>query len=234
MRAPRRCSAAAPSRSAPPASARRRRRGITLGDGSNVNAFQEKLIYQFGTALPAGLVVSNAAGTLTSGQTVAVGATLSTATAGDFTGTAVGLGATGVVFTSTGVCTSGLTDTTLVAPALTVNGEVFATATAHLSANAVNFGVVHTGQVVNLATIGVTNTAAGALTDLLTAGSTSEIGSYTGVVTESLGGGLAADASGTVTFGLGTGSTGVQSGTVDLPFFSHDAALADLALTIAP
>jgi hypothetical protein len=94
--------------------------------------------------------------------------------------------------------------------------------------------VVHVGQVVNAATLNVSNTASGALTDLLTAGTVSETGSYSGGVTESLGGGLAAGAGGSVSFALATGSAGVQSGTVDLGFLSHDAVLANLALAAVP
>jgi hypothetical protein len=206
---------------------------VTLADGTTATQYQESLVYQLGTA-PAALSVGNAAGTLVAGGTVAIGVTLSAATAGDFTGTQLGSGGAGASFVSAGAGTSGLADTPLTAPTLTVNGQVFATAIAQVGSTNVNFGIVHVGDVVNAVTIGVTNGASGALTDLLTPGTTSEAGSYTGAVTEAFGGGVAGGASGTVSFGLSTASAGVQTGTVNLNFFSHDSVLTDLALAALP
>ena len=193
---------------------------VTLRDGSTANAYQESLVYAFNGGTP---------GTIIAGQTISVDITLGTGTSGNFNGSSIT-----TAFTSTGVGTSGLADTTLTAPTLTVNGEVFAAAVASLSTKIVNFGVVHVGQVVAAVADGVTNTASGALTELLTAGSNSRTGSYTGTVTDQLGSGLAAAASGSVTFGLTTTSSGVQSGTVDLGFHSHDSVLTDLALAAIP
>ena len=200
---------------------------FSLADGTTASAYQEALIYQFGTI--AHFPLTNAAGTIASGGTAGIGVSLATTTAGNFTGSSVV-----AALTSTGAGTSGLANTALPGQTLTLSGEVFAAATAALSASTVNFGVVHTGQVVSLVTIGVTNTATGALTDLLTAGTSSETGSYAGTVAEALGSGLAAAASGSVTFGLATASAGVQSGTVALGFISHDATLTDLALAALP
>ena len=203
-------------------------RSLTLGDGSSVNAFQESLVYSVGPVVGPGsasVSFSNASGTITSGGSVMVGATLATSTAGAFTGSSSSL-----ALTSTGVGTSGLADTALTAQALALTGKVYADAVANFSASSVNFGVVHVGDTVSQ-NLALTNGAIGALTDVLTGGTDTLGGTYTGPVGFALGaGGLAAGASGTVSFGLNTTLSGAVSGNAVFGFTSHDADLADLGL----
>jgi hypothetical protein len=197
---------------------------LTLGDGSSVNAFQESLVYNVGPG-PASVSFSNGSGTIASGGSVTVGATLATTTAGDFTGSSASLG-----LISTGVGTSGLVDTALIAQPLILNGKVYADAVANFAANSVNFGVVHVGTAVSQNLL-LTNGASGALTDNLTGGTDTLSGTYTGPVGFALGaGGLAAGASGTVSFGLNTAASGVVSGNAVFGFTSHDADLVDLGI----
>jgi hypothetical protein len=197
---------------------------LTLGDGSSVNAFQESLVYSVGPG-PSSVSFTNGSGTIASGGSVTVGATLATSTAGDFTGSSASL-----ALTSTGVGTSGLTDTPLTAQALTLNGKVYADAVANFSASSVNFGVVHVGDTVSQ-NLALTNAASGALTDSLTGGTDTLGGTYTGPVGFALGaGGLAAGSSGTVSFGLNTALSGAVSGNAVFGFTSHDADLADLGI----
>ena len=197
---------------------------LTLGDGSNVNAFQESLVYSVAPG-PASVSFSNGSGTIASGGSVTIGATLATSTAGDFTGSNASL-----ALTSTGVGTSGLADTALTAQALTLSGKVYADAVANFSASSVNFGVVHVGDTVSQ-NLALTNAASGALTDGLTGGTDTLGGTYTGPVGFVLGaGGLATETSGTVSFGLNTVLSGAVSGNVMFGFTSHDADLADLGI----
>ncbi len=200
---------------------------LTLGDGTVANAYQERLVYSAGAA-PSEFSISNGSGTIASGSSVTVGATLATATAGDFTGSTISVG-----LTSTGVGTSGLTDTPLTAETVTLNGKIYAAAVTGLSATSVNFGVVHVGDGVSHVvsqSLSVTNAATGALTDILAGGTDTLGGNYTGPVGFSIGAGLTAGASGTVSFGLSTAASGVVSGSAVLGFTSHDANLADLAM----
>jgi len=203
-------------------------RPLTLGDGSSVNAFQESLVYSVGPVVGPGsasVSFSNGSGTIASGGSVMVGATLATSTAGDFTGSSAGL-----ALTSTGVGTSGLADTMLTAQALALSGKVYADAVANFSAGSVNFGVVHVGDTVSQ-NLAVTNAAIGALTDNLTGGTDTLGGTYAGPIGFALGaGGLVAGASGTVSFGLNTALSGAVSGNAVFGFTSHDADLADLGL----
>ena len=200
---------------------------MTLRDGTVANAFQERLVYSAGAA-PSAFSISNGSGTIASGGSVTVGATLATGIAGDFTGSTISVG-----LTSTGVGTSGLSDTPLTAETITLNGKVYAAAVTSLSASSVNFGVVHVGDGVSKVltqNLSVTNVASGALTDILTGGTDTLGGNYAGPVGFSLGAGLAAGASGTISFGLSTAASGVVSGNAVLGFTSHDANLADLAI----
>ena len=192
---------------------------FTLSDGIAASVYWESLIYKFGSSLP---------GTIIAGQTIGIGVTLTTETSGNFNGSSIS-----TAFTSTGAGTSGLANTVLTSNALTVNGEVFAASIASLSATSVNFGVVHVGDGVGdvvSQSLSVTNVASGALTDSLTGGTDTLGGNYTGPVGFSLGGGLAAGASGTVSFGLSTAASGVVSGNAALGFTSHDADLTDLGI----
>ncbi|MCX7384160.1 MAG: choice-of-anchor D domain-containing protein, partial [Alphaproteobacteria bacterium] len=155
--------------------------------------FQESLIYIAGST-SAALGLTNGAGTLVAGGTASIGLSLSTAAAGDFTATQVSIGET-----STGAGTSGLANTTLAAGSLTVNGQVFATALPQVSANTINLGVYHVGDVATLGTLTLTNAnPLGSFSDVLLAGTVSQAGTYSGLVTESIAaGGIAPGGSGT-------------------------------------
>jgi len=200
----------------------------TLSDGTGASAYQESLIYTLSGA-PLAFGFTNASGTIASGGNVTIGVTLASGTAGNLTGSTATL-----ALNSTGTGTSGLGNTPLTAQTVTLNGQVFAPAVAQAGTTSVNFGVIHVGQTVAPLSLGVTNTATGALTDLLIAGSNAVSGSYAGIVTDALSNGLAAGASGTINFGIVTTNPGVQNGTVDLGFASHDTALTDLALATLP
>ena len=204
------------------------------GSASVVNTsvapgYQESLIYAAGST-PASLSVSNGGGTIVAGGTASLGITLGTALAGDFTGTQVP-----VAMTSTGTGTSGLANTALTAGTLTANGKIYAPAVGQTSAGSIDLGVWHVGDSATAKTLGITNAATGALTDLLTAGTATLGGSYTGAVTETIAaGGIAPGGSGSVSFGLSTATAGLQTGTVTLGFGSHDADLTDIAAAGVP
>jgi len=195
---------------------------LTIHNGTTVTTFQDSLGYSIAATSPFN-PLSGGSGTIAPGGSATPTLALSTATSGNFSASAtVGLTTTDGVPGYSGVLT---------AQTVALTGEIFATATAQPNTTSVNFGVVHAGQTVTPVSLGITNTATGALTDLLTAGVNSNSGSYTGTVTDSLGSGLTAGTSGTVSFAIVTTSSGVQTGTADLGFVSHDATLADLPLT---
>jgi GH24 family phage-related lysozyme (muramidase) len=194
---------------------------IKLSDGTIASSWQESLIYAATGA--SGLTVTNGSGTIASGGTASLGFSLSTATAGNFTGTTASL-----ALTSTGAGTSGLANTALAARTVTVNSKVYAAAKAALSATSVNFGHVHVGAAATQS-VGITNTATGALTDLLTGG-TATIGGVVSGVTFNLGTGLASGAGSTAQLAINTGTAGTFSGSAVLGFTSHDADLSDLAV----
>jgi PEP-CTERM motif len=107
-----------------------------------------------------------------------------------------------------------------------VLGNVYAAAVASVSPTTVNFGVVRQGAASPTGSVGVTNTASGALTDNLV---TSTSGLPAGV-TGTAPGALAAGASGNANFSLNTATAGVVSGTGSLDFKSVNGEMADLTL----
>jgi T5SS/PEP-CTERM-associated repeat protein len=191
---------------------------VRLSNGTAASAYQESLIYAV-----SGATVSNGSGTIASGGTATIGFGLSTATAGTIAGTGT------LALTSTGIGTSGLANTALAAQTVALSGTVFAAAKASLGATSLNFGVVHAGAVATQ-TVGIGNTATGALVDVLTAGSATNSGSITGEVYSFGTAGLAAGTFGTVTISVNTGTAGTLSGTAVLGFRSHDGDLSDIAV----
>jgi hypothetical protein len=115
---------------------------------------------------------------------------------------------------------------------VTVTGTVslsnYATAIATLGTTSLNFGKVHVGANANQS-VGITNTATGALVDLLTGGTATNSGAVTSDVFN-LGTGLAAGASGTVQVGITAAAAGTFSGSAALGFISHDSGQADIAI----
>jgi fibronectin-binding autotransporter adhesin len=196
---------------------------LLVSDGSATDPFQESLTYTLG-ALPTGFMVSGAtAGTVAAGSKQSLLFSLNAFTAGDFTGKNVSL-----ALSSTGTGTSGLADTVLTARTISLSGKVYATATAVLSATTVDFGTVHVGDTVSR-TVGIKNGATGGLTDVLTGGIGAVTGQFT--ATGTLGTGLAAGVSHNVNFGIDTTKAGAFTGSATLALNSHDADLADIAVS---
>ena len=137
-----------------------------------------------------------------------------------------------MTLTSDGTGSSGLGDTALGGDTITLNGKVYAPAVA-ASVTSLNFGIVHAGAA-DILTLGVTNTATGALTDALTGGIGAISGSGFGG-SGTLGTGVAAGASSSaLSFALNTGTSGVINATATLALASHDPDLADVAVAAAP
>jgi hypothetical protein len=115
---------------------------------------------------------------------------------------------------------------------VTVTGTVslsnYATAIATLGTTSLNFGNVHVGANANQS-VGITNTATGALVDLLTGGTATNSGAVTSDVFN-LGTGLAGGISGTVQIGITAAAAGTFTGSAALGFTSHDSAQADIAI----
>ena len=173
-----------------------------------------------------GSSVANLAAQGTDASSLKVGAS-STVTSGITTGSAT------ITYASTGAGTdNAANDVALGTGNVSLTSKVYQTAVASVS-NAVNFGIVHVGDVVNHA-VNVANTASGALVDVVTGA----ISSVTGAFTNNggtLGTGVAAGAnSNALSVGLNTATAGVYSGTASLALNSHDSDLADVALSTAP
>jgi hypothetical protein len=200
---------------------------VTIADGTTASAFQESLVYGLHNPLPAGFApVSFQTATVVAGSTAQATVMLDTGVAGDFSGATAAL-----ALTSTGAGTSGLADTVLAGDTITLDGKVYAAAVAQV-ASSLNFGVVHVGAS-DVRSLAIGNGATGALTDVLIG----HVGTTTGAGfsgSGTLGAGLAAGSDGSLDFALNTGTAGVFSGAATLALASHDADLADEALTAAP
>ena len=117
-------------------------------------------------------------------------------------------------------------------------GKVYQTASASVTPS-VSFGIVHVGDTVAPQAINVANTASGALVDTITG----NIGSVSGAPFTNGGGNLGTGVatgqnSNALTVGLNTSTAGVftggSAGSAVLSLASHDADLADVALTTSP
>jgi hypothetical protein len=191
---------------------------ITLSDGANASAYQESLVYA--ATGPSGLTLTGARGTIASGGSAALGFDLGAATAGTVNATA------SLSLTSAG--TAGLANAALSGQTVAISASVYAAAKATLGTSKINAGIIHSGASVG-ETVGVTNAATGALTDLLTGGTAAVAGGVSGV-TFNLGTGLASGAAGTAVLAINTGTAGTFSGSAVLGFTSHDGALSDIAV----
>jgi PEP-CTERM motif len=182
-----------------------------------------------GAPVTAGGSVNLLAPGATSANQLSVG--LNTATAGNFTGANAGSATLTLVSDASNIgnCAPNC-QMNLASQQVSVSGKVYAPAVAQVNSTVVDFGIVHTGDVVATQGISVTNAAnTVALNDTLRG----SIGGATGAFTASGSlAGVAAQATDTTSFqaGLNTGSSGVFTGTATASFASHDADLADLAL----
>ena len=167
-------------------------------------------------------------GGTTASTTVAAGAT-TVVTLGHGTGTAGSFSnAVAIANTSQAVAGSGLSDLALAGQSVTVKENVYATAVASVTPTTVNFGTVRQGAPSANASVGVSNTATGALADSLI---TSASALPSNVTASAIPGALAAGASGVAAFTLSTATAGTVNGTGQLNFTSHDGELSDVALT---
>jgi hypothetical protein len=116
---------------------------------------------------------------------------------------------------------------------VSVSGNVYQTAAASVTPNPVNFGIVHVGDTVAAKSLAIGNTASGALTDVLRGGFGTVTGPFSG--TGTLGNGVAGGGNSTaLQIGLNTQAAGIYSGSAALALVSHDAQLADAAVTAGP
>ncbi len=113
-------------------------------------------------------------------------------------------------------------------PSQTVNvtGNVYQQAVALLASNTVNFGVVRQNDPGPTGSLGITNSASGALTDSLV----TSVGSLPAGVSGSAPGPLAAGQSANANFALNTATAGVVNASGSLNFASHNTEMSDLAL----
>jgi Ca2+-binding RTX toxin-like protein len=200
---------------------------LAIANGPASDPYHESLIYAL-QAAPTGYAVTNGQGTILSGASATPSISLSTATAGVFNGETETL-----TLTSTGAGTSGLPDTALDSETITLNGKIYAKAAATESATSLNFGIVHAGAT-DIQTLSVTNTATGALTDVLTGGiGVISGGGFSGSGT--LGTGVAAGVSSSaLSLVLNTSTSGIFNATALLALASHDADQADVPVSAAP
>jgi hypothetical protein len=153
---------------------------------------------------------------------------LNTATSGSFSGNAV------LNFISTGQGTDNATDIADGTGNVLLTGKVFQTAVATVTPT-VNFGIVHVGDTVAAQAIDVANTASAALTDVITGGFASPAAASPFRTSGTLGSGVAAgSSSNALQVALDTSKSGNFSGTANLALNSHDASLADVALSTGP
>ena len=193
--------------------------GITNG---SPDAYTEGLNVTRG-ATAAGFTSSGGIVNLAAGASSnAIGVTLDTSVAGLFGGSQV------LQYVSTGAGTTGAADVSVGSATVTLNGKVYAAAVAGVSTPTIDFGIVHVGDTVGRG-VSVTNTATGALTDVLTGAAFGAGGPFSASGT--LGAGLAAgQTSSALTVGLHTATAGVYAGTATFDVASHDADQADAAL----
>ena len=198
-------------------------KSVSLGNTAAADGYSEGLKVTTGAA-PTGYAVSGPSGIIAAGSQGTANLSLSTATAGTFNGTLA------LSMVSSGDGTSGLGDTALGTQNLSLNGKVYAAATAAVQTSPVDFGIVHLGDKVAAQTLSVANSSAvQGLNDILTG----DIGTVDGPFSAS--GALSGVAAGTsdsasLMVGLDTNTAGKFIGTAGLNLFSHNSDMADLAL----
>ena len=132
---------------------------------------------------------------------------------------------------SDGTNTSGFTtNVSLADQVVNVVGNVYTAAVAQVTDTLVDFGIVHVGDSVAQQAIAVTNIAASsALNDVLQGSFAGASGSFSS--TGDLGLGLDSGDSASVFAGLDTSTAGIFSDTATISLASHNADMADLALS---
>ncbi|MGO9430885.1 choice-of-anchor D domain-containing protein [Rhodoblastus sp.] len=153
----------------------------------------------------------------------------STAMSGTITGSAT------VNFVTTGAGTDNAPDMSVGGGTVALTGNVYQTAAAEVTPS-VNFGVVHVGATVANQSVTVTNTATGALTDVITGGFGPPAPGSPFSTSGNLGSGVVGNggSSNALQVGLDTSKAGVFGGSAALSLASHDSDLPDLALTVSP
>lgn len=199
----------------------------TLGvTNTSPDAFTERLDASFNGAAPTGFTTSGSiVGLAAQASSSALTVGLNTATAGSFNGNA------SINLISSGAGTTNAADMALTPGSASLNGKVYTKAVGQLNTNAVNFGIVHVGDVVGAKNVSVTNGAAvTALNDVLTGDISG--GSSPFSVSGTLGSGVAAGNTNvsSLNVGLNTATAGVYSGNASVNFKSHNADMTDLTL----
>ena len=156
---------------------------------------------------------------------------LSTTTAGNFTGANAGSATLSLVSDASNVggCAPNC-QLTLASQQMSVSGKVYTPAVAQVNTTLVDFGIVHTGDVVAGKGVSVTNAATvTALNDTMVGSFGGASGPFTAAGVLS---GLAAQGTNTSSFvaGLKTGAAGIFTGSAGISLQSHDADLADAGL----
>jgi hypothetical protein len=139
-------------------------------------------------------------------------------------------GSVSIDLESDGSNTSGFISNVLLGTeVVAVSGNVWQAAAADVQPDPVDFGIVHVGDSVSQ-NLAVTNTATGALVDVVRGGFVSTTGPFSG--TGDLGAGVASGVTDNTSLavGLDTSTAGVYNGTTTLGFASHNDELADLSL----
>jgi len=190
------------------------------------DAFTESLDASFTGSPPTGFTTSGSVtGLAAQGNSTALKVGLNTATAGAFSGNA------SINLTSSGAGTTNAADFLLAPGSAALNGKVYAAALGTLNTTAVNFGIVHVGDVVGSQNVSVANSAAAvALNDVLTGDITGGSGPF--AVAGTLGSGVTAGSTNnsSLTVGLNTATAGVYASSAAVNFKSHNADMADLTL----
>src|SRR5690606_19976241 len=167
-------------------------------------------------------ISGSVSGLIAAGGSDGVEVTLSTATAGAFTGTAT------AALESSGVGTSGIAaNADLGTQAVNLQANVFQAATAQVSPTTIDLGVMRVGDAASTAAIEVSNVApVAALNDVLRESNRTVGGSFdvSGTV-----GDLAAGESALLTASVSTASAGVFSAAADFDFISHNELMADIS-----
>ena len=166
----------------------------------------------------------------TSANQLSVG--LSTANAGNFTGANAGSATLSLVSDASNVGNCGANcQVTLASQQVSVSGKVYTAAVAQVNTASVDFGIVHTGDVVALRSVSVSNAAPStALNDVLRGTFGSATGPFTATGTLA---GVAAQGSDATSFqaGLTTAASGLFTGSATAAFASHNADMSDLPLS---
>lgn len=190
------------------------------------DAYTERLDASFGGSTPTGFSTTGSiVGLAAQGSSNALQVALNTGTAGFFGGAAT------INLTSSGAGTTLAADEALGSASVGLSGKVYQAAQGQLNTNAIDFGIVHVGDIISAQGVSVTNSAtAAALNDVL-------MGDISGgnspfILNGTLGSGTTAGNTdnSSLTVGLNTASAGVYNSSATVNFRSHNSDMADLNL----